>query len=193
MLNAKRLILGSFGLALIIAGVIGGIGAWILNYMDTTGTGPQDIVCLLGIGAIFSLVAGIYFIWRAIQTEVTAANKFSGKLTLITVLIAGAIVVTIIIWLGGGFRPTHQVTVIVTGQGEAVIDIYNPPAYVETEVVTLPWSRTISTKERVGINVHGESGVVDLQCSLDVDGEHVETRRATDNKTEDYVRCSYNP
>jgi hypothetical protein len=69
MLNAKRFILGLCGLALIAAGLFSGFWAWMFNYLDTTGLGPQDIVILLACGAIIGLIAGIYLIWRAIQMK----------------------------------------------------------------------------------------------------------------------------
>jgi hypothetical protein len=67
MLNAKRLILGLFGLALIMAGVISGVWAWIFSFMLLAG--PKTIVYLLACGAIIGLIAGIYLIWRAIQMK----------------------------------------------------------------------------------------------------------------------------
>ena len=67
MLNTKRLILGLFGLALIIAGVISGIWTWIFSLMLLGG--PETIVYLLGCGAIIGLITGIYLILRAIQLK----------------------------------------------------------------------------------------------------------------------------
>ncbi len=169
--------LGAFGGA-IVAGMIVGIVSLI---SQLAGKGSR------GKGDAFEAPVQPWRLRKKSVIRVTVA------LVLAIAIQIGVVMVASIVGESRVFEPAREVTFVVTGEGEALIE-FSSPSDDYTEVVTLPWRTTISTKGTATVRAYSESDEANLQCSVEEDGRQVGKGHGVSPEREGYpssIGCWY--